>query len=88
MADHSPAACSLSPDDLQDRLREIAAVAAERLIAYGTEEDRHLLRFRGSDETRRRLEALVEAESRCCSFLELSLEERGDTVTLSISRRA
>ncbi len=82
MTDGRPIACSLGPRDLQIRLDEIAELGAESLIAQETEEDRHLLRFRNSAETRRRLEALVAAEARCCPFLDLSLTQDGDELVL------
>lgn len=85
MTDPSPSACSLRPGDLQRRLSEIAGLAADALIAHDADGDRHLLRFHASQETRQRLETIVEAESQCCPFLDLSLEERDESLTLSIS---
>ena len=84
MTDDSPIACSLSPSDLQRRLDEIAAVGAAHLLAHYTEGGHHLLRFRGSEATRQRLEAIIEAEAQCCSFLHLSLEDRGDALILAL----
>jgi hypothetical protein len=84
MTDDSPIACSLSPGDLQRRLDEIIKLGAEDLVARETEGDRHVLRFRKGAETRERLEAIVAAESQCCSFLDLSLTQDGDELILSI----
>lgn len=84
MSEGNPIACSLSAGDLQERLNEIAAVGADGLIAHGAEGKRHLLRFRASEQLRQRLEAIVAAEARCCSFLDLSLEERGDELVLAV----
>jgi hypothetical protein len=88
MTEEDPTACSLGASDLQSRLEEIAAAGAENMIARGIEGDRQVLRFRPGAETRRRLEAIVAAEARCCSFLDLSLEERGGELVLSISALA
>jgi hypothetical protein len=80
-----PIACSLGASDLQERLSEIAEIGAESLIERSTEDGRHLLRFRSDAETRRRLEAVVAAEEKCCSFLDLSLEEQGSQLVLMLS---
>jgi hypothetical protein len=41
--------------------------------------------FRADAATRRRLVEIVAAEAECCSFLELSLDRRGDELVLSIA---
>jgi len=84
MTEGTPIACSLDASELQERLREIAEVGATSLIERSTEGDRHLLRFRSDAETHRRLEAIVAAEAKCCSFLDLSLEERGGELILTV----
>ena len=38
--------------------------------------------WRRSAEVRRRLYALIEAESACCSFIDFDLDERADTLVL------
>jgi hypothetical protein len=78
-------ACSLGADDLQRRLAAIAELGAGSLIAREADGGRHLLRFRADPETRRRLEAIAAAEVECCSFLELSLRQRGGELVLSIA---
>jgi hypothetical protein len=85
MTEETPIACSLGPSDLRQRLSEIAAVGADSLIERGTVGDRHLLRFRADAETRHRLEAIIAAEAKCCAFLDLSLDEQGDELVLSIN---
>jgi hypothetical protein len=80
----TPIVCSLGASDLRQRLDEIAEVGAESLIER-TDGARHLLRFRSDPETRRRLEAIVAAEAKCCSFLDLSLEEQGGELVLTVS---
>jgi hypothetical protein len=84
MTEGPPIACSLGAGDLRRRLQEIAAVGAEGLIERRLEGGRHLLRFRSDATTRGRIEAIVAAEAKCCSFLDLSLEERGGELVLSI----
>lgn len=85
MKDDTPIACSLGADQLERRLTAIAEVGAAGLIARGTDGSRHTLRFRASDETRRRLKEIVAAEAECCAFLDLSLVEVGDELVLWIA---
>lgn len=84
MTDPLPVACSLNASDLRRRLNEIAAIGAASLLERGEQGDRQLLRFRADAETRRRLEAVVVAETECCSFLELALAEQGGELVLAI----
>jgi hypothetical protein len=80
----TPVACSLGASDLQQRLDEIAALGAGSLIGHEVEAGRHRLRFRTSEATRQRLEAIVVAERSCCSFLDLALTERDGALLLEI----
>jgi hypothetical protein len=85
MTEKTPIACSLGAGELQERLAAAAEIGAASLI--GREEDgrRRVLRFRADPPTRARLEAIVTAEARCCSFLDLSLSEAGGELVLSIA---
>lgn len=85
MTDALPIACSLDAGDLKQRLAAIAEIGAESLLGRETDGGRHLLRFRSDAETRRRLEEIVAAEAECCSFLDLTLEERSDELILSVA---
>jgi len=85
MTEETPIACSLGASDLRQRLDEIAEIGADSLIERSAEGGHHLLRFRSDPSTRRRLEAIVAAEAKCCSFLHLSLEEQGGELVLSVS---
>jgi hypothetical protein len=85
MTDPQPIACSLDASDLRQRLAEIAAVGADSLTGRSVAGGRHVLRFRGDDETRKRLSAVVDAEAACCSFLALTLAREGDELVLTIA---
>jgi hypothetical protein len=80
-----PIACSLGAGDLKRRLAAIAEIGAESLLGREADEGRHLLRFSGDAATRKRLEEIVAAEAECCSFLHLTLEERGGELVLSVA---
>jgi hypothetical protein len=83
--DPNPIACTLGESDLRQRLDEVAALGADSLIGHESEDGVHALRFRRDDATRRRLEEISAAEASCCSFLELSISERGGELVLTIS---
>jgi hypothetical protein len=77
-----PIACSLDAAALERRLAEIRAVGRDAFL--GAERD-GALRFRGSPDTRKRLEAIVAAEAECCAFLTLDLREANGELRLTIS---
>jgi hypothetical protein len=80
-----PAACSLGAGELGERLAAIAALGSESLVSHEQDGIHHLLRFEGGPAVRRRLEEIVAAESECCPFLALGLDERNGLLVLSIS---
>jgi hypothetical protein len=81
-----PIACSLSASELPERLAELAAVGRASLLAVAAEENRAELRFAAA--ARERLAAIVAAESQCCGFLALRLEEQSDAALLTIEAPA
>jgi len=88
MTEGTPSTCSLNAGDLRQRLNEVAEIGADSLIKRSTAGDRHLLHFRSDAETRRRLDAIIAAEAKCCSFLDLALSDQGAELILSISAPA
>jgi hypothetical protein len=85
MTEALPIACSLGASDLERRLTAIAEIGAKSLLGRETDGKRHLLRFRSDAETRQRLEGIVAAEAECCSFLDLTLEEDGSELVLTVA---
>lgn len=77
----APIACSLSSDELPERLAELEALGREALLSVSSN---GALRFRADAATRERLEAVIAAESRCCSFLSFDLNERKGELVLTI----
>jgi hypothetical protein len=82
--DPDPIACTLGESDLRQRLDEIAALGAESLLGHELKDGSHILRFRRDDRTRHQLEEIVAAEARCCSFLDLTIEERDGELILAL----
>jgi hypothetical protein len=85
MTDLTPIVCTLGTGDLRQRLEEIAALGAESLLGRAERDGVHTLRFRLDDRTRRRLEEIVAAEAKCCSFLDLDISERDGELLLTLT---
>jgi hypothetical protein len=83
--EQAPVACSLGTSELKRRLAAIGSLGSESLVSHEAEGGRQILRFRGGAVVRRRLEEIVAAESECCPFLDLSLDELDGMLVLSIS---
>lgn len=84
MPDPKPIACTLGESDLRQRLKQIAALGADALIAHNETDGTHTLRFRRDQETHRQLQQIVDAEASCCSFLDLRISERANELLLTI----
>jgi hypothetical protein len=85
MSTDTPIACSLSSSELSQRLDELSAIGREALLSVGAD---GVLRFRADEQTRARLEAIIAAESRCCSLLSFDLREQAGALLLTISAPA
>jgi hypothetical protein len=84
VSDPQPIACTLNENALRQRLEQIAALGADALIAHEEANGTHTLRFRRDEETRRQLKQIVDAESKCCSFLDLQISEHANELLLAI----
>ena len=81
MTPETPIACSLNATQLRTRLDEMSALGQDALLRTDPDGTMH---FRSDKATRERLEAVIEAEAQCCSFLHFELGEDRDTVTLTV----
>jgi hypothetical protein len=88
VTDPNPIVCTLGESDLRQRLEQIAALGADALIAHEETGGAHTLRFRLDEQTRHQLEQIVDAEDKCCSFLELSIDERDGELILALDAPA
>src|SRR5256885_4460988 len=80
-----PIACSLSSAELPARLAEMNDLGRSALLDVERTKTTAVLRFRHGGETSKRLAAIVAAEARCCAFLDMTLSESGDVLSLAIS---
>jgi hypothetical protein len=88
VTDPNPIACTLDESALRQRLEQIAALGADALIAHEETGGAHTLRFRRDEQTHRQLERIVDAEAKCCSFLQLSIDERDGELVLALGAPA
>jgi hypothetical protein len=84
MTTELPIACSLTAAEMPARLAEMGAIGRASLLDAETSGRRARLRFRMDDGTRTRLRAIVAAESECCAFLTMRLEDEPGVVALAI----
>lgn len=77
--------CSLSDEELAARRADWRALAARRLSREEAGPDGRLLVYRGGESTARALEELIEAEGRCCSFLDFRVNRAGDEVRVTVA---
>jgi hypothetical protein len=77
-------ACSLTDEDLAARRREWRALDQRALVRAESRPDGRLVVYRGGEETARILTALIEAERRCCPFLDFSVDRRDGKVHVTI----
>jgi hypothetical protein len=80
-----PVACTLSADELPARRQQIRSLGKDGLLSVEHDARRAIFRFRSGAQMRRRIDEIVEAESRCCAFLDFRVEEVGDVTALTIS---
>ena len=81
-----PIACSLSATELPERLAEMAALGDDALVDTRTKALHAELRFAAGEGVRERVDAIVAAESTCCSFLTMSVSDKPDLVVLKSTR--
>jgi hypothetical protein len=77
--------CSLTDQRLRVRLEEWLALDERSLLRVEDRPNGRVHVLRASDETERVLAALIEAEQRCCPFLDFTVQRRQDEVWVSVS---
>ena len=80
-----PLACTLSAGELPARRQQIRSLGMDGLLSVEHDARRAIFRFRSGEQMRRRIDEIVEAESRCCAFLDFRVEEAGGATLLTIS---
>ena len=80
-----PIACTLTPDGMTARLALIDALAADGLIDRTPTDAGLRVRLRDTPEVEQRTRELVAAESKCCAFLDFTLDREGGELVLDIA---
>lgn len=83
-----PSSCSLDPADRDARVREWQSLRDDALISERPTEAGALVTFARNDEVMCRLEALIEAEGACCSFLHFELTDAGERIHVEVTSSA
>jgi hypothetical protein len=78
-------ACSLDLADQEKRFSEFAELASIALLESSRTPHGARLLLRHSDSVQASLWRLIEAERRCCSFLEFAVEVSDDGIRVDIS---
>jgi hypothetical protein len=81
----APVACTLSAAETPRREAQIRALNKHGLLSVDHDGDRAILRFRAGADLRRRIDEIVEAESRCCAFLEFQVRAEHDATLVIIA---
>ena len=76
-------ACMLSPGELEVRVQEWRDLA-ENALTRTAEPGRVVSTYPASDAIRRRLRTLIEAEARCCSFLEFDIRDGAEAIEVEL----
>ena len=83
--DEPTIACSLSAKDYWERLSSIRKLGEVASLDVEARPDGAILSFRNSEEVHAELTSIVDAETVCCSFLDLSVYPDGERLILAIS---
>jgi hypothetical protein len=86
MSTELPIACSLGAGDFAQRRAQIAALGRVALLAAEVDGNRARLRFRPG--SRDRVEGFAAAETECCPFFSMRVDEAPDAVRLTIDAPA
>jgi hypothetical protein len=81
---HLPIACTLGAADFADREAVMAQLGRDALVSAERDAARARLRFAADAGIRDRVDSFVAAESSCCAFLTMRVEEIDDEIVLSI----
>jgi hypothetical protein len=84
MSTELPIACSLSAGELRVRQAQIADLGRDALVEARVEASRADLHFKGGAAVRERVERFVAAESECCAFVTMRVENAPDEVRVTI----
>jgi len=88
MSTELPIACSLGAADFAERRALIAALGRDALLAAGVESNRNRAQLRFRPESRDRVESFAAAETECCPFFAMRVDEVPEEVRLTIDAPA
>jgi hypothetical protein len=78
-------ACTLGGADLPQRMADYRALGRDALLSVDRGTRHAVLRFRRDAAVREQVDAVVDAESSCCAFLDYGVEEQTDAIVLTLT---
>jgi hypothetical protein len=81
----TPSTCSLDSAGQEERFGEFAELACVALVEASRTRDGARLLLRHDPSVQASLQRLIEAERRCCSFLEFAVEVRDSGIRVDVS---
>ena len=82
---NEPIACTLTPEDAVRRVEQLAELGGRSLRDREPIPGGERLTFDADEATERDLRAAIEAESRCCAFLDMRVRREADVVVLEVT---
>jgi hypothetical protein len=80
-----PAACTLSPNQMRDRMAFIDNLVSDALLGQEEIEGGVRSHFRYAPDVERRVRELVAAETTCCAFLSFSVRRDDGELWLDVT---
>ena len=81
-------ACSLDAAERTERLGEWEALRTDALLSEHLNGDTTVVVLKSSADVKRRLDALIDAEKDCCSFLRFHVTEQDEQITVQVTSTA
>jgi hypothetical protein len=88
LPDHLLIACTLEATEFSAREAQIAQLGRDALISASVGKTRAELRFAAGAGIRERVESFIEAESRCCAFFTMHIDDAPDELRVTIEAPA
>lgn len=80
-----PLACALPAEEAERQARQTRTTLGAAVLSREEIEGGLRLRFPGDETTEAAIRDVIKAESRCCPFLAMALEPRGDELEFTVT---
>jgi hypothetical protein len=80
-----PLACALPEDEAERQARKTRSAIGASVLRHAEIDGGMRLWFPGDEQTAADVGAVIEAESRCCPFLDMAIERRNGELELTVT---